>query len=277
MTTRIVHDATEIRHERRATLGIVLSMVAILISVSSFVYPIVSSEVGRWSMAERYLTALIGVGANTSYSARGLAAEGSQADKYAKTVGVAWEAALDGKADTSVVTGGQVLGWQGTFEVCFANLDIFNDKCSTYADFEYSETNRVSRFTVDGLPVEQVFGSGNYDRPITTTGDTKPNQMQAYDAGRLYDPDGVTKTLMLRIMRKETSSASGAPLTFVSAEVQDATEAVVEIEAKYFPPVFLFWDDYFAVIRVPAEAEFVHVCWAGMPEAETGCDWVYRL
>lgn len=260
----------------RANIGIAISLVALLISIITFVYPIWVANAARTDVVERYLTALVG-SERSAYVARGMAAEGSQADQFAQTTGVLWEAVADAGIDAgSLDTGSVTSARDGSYEVCFPGLAIFRAECSVYADFEFSERDRLARFTIDGQPVEQLFRSYEYDKTLTSVDGS--NQMRAYSAGRFWDSDSKEKVILLWIDRGANVSTAGRDdLTMSSVTAQDGEEKEVPIISSVFPESVSYYDAYYAAVRVPDEARFLYVCWSGVPQGESPCDWVYSI
>lgn len=260
----------------RANLGIAIALAAFLLSAATFFAPLWIASVNKDSVIESYLRALVGV-EKSAYVARGMAAEGSQADQFAGTIGVLWEAVADSEVDIAGIAEGSVTGiGEGNYSVCFPALDLFRDVCSVYGNFELTEGNRVARFTIDGQPVEQLFRSKRYDKPLTSVDGS--NQMRAFDAGRLWDSDSKEKVILLWVDRgANVSSAGRGNLTLNTVMAQDGEEAEAPIIAASFPASFAFYDAYYAAVRVPDEARFLWVCWTGAPDGESPCDWIYSI
>jgi len=264
---RLLHE------QKRTTVSLWLSAGAVLIALGSFVYPLVSSEISHQALTVRYLNALVGATPLAPYTARGVAVENSHADRYAETVGLLWDGLVDSEFDGSAVANGRVSGGWGTYTVCFPQVDVFRAECSTYADFEFSEGNRLARFTIDGLPVEQTYRYAQYDSTVTIEDDN--HQIRAYRAGQFVDSDKKSKTIVLWMDRAASSTAPSIDL--LSVQAQDGQENDIDVEAVHFPPRLPKFGDAYAVVRVPDSARFLYVCWSGHSEDEKPCDWINNI
>lgn len=269
-------DAAAKNGRGRANVGIAISLAALLISAASFLYPIWTEQTTRASVVSRYLNALVG-SERSAYVARGMAAEGSQADQFAQTTGVLWQALIDSGLDASSTPSGTITdNRDGTFEVCYPALDVFRDECGKYGDFEFTERNRLARFTIDGQPVEQLFRSNEYEKTLTSLDGS--NQIRAFSAGRFWDSDAQEKVILLWIDRGANVSTNGREdLTLSRIVAQDGEEAEVPIVASVFPESVSYYDAYYAAVRVPDEARFLYLCWDGVPTGESPCDWIYSI
>jgi hypothetical protein len=266
-----------LRENRRANVGLTFSIIAIVVSVASFLYPVASAQYTHVTQAKDYLEGLVQVARPGPYLARGSAAKGSDADLYADTVGRAWETWTLNRTDEEPVAVGTVTGDWGEYVVCFPALDIFPTECSTYSEFEYSDQDKVTRFSIDGMPIDQLYNSADYEKTATYSSDDGNEQVRAYYAGKLFDPSGVASTVILRLDRSLSSTSGRSPLSFDSLIAQNGAEEQVTVYASYFPETAVYYETYFAVVRVPRNARFLHICWSGVPEGEKACDWTYNL
>ena len=161
----------------------------------------------------------------------------------------------------------------GTYTVCFPRIDVFDVSCAQYADFEFSENSRLSRFTIYGQPVEQLYRPADYDR--RSTAEDSP-QLLGYIAGYFRDADANSKVIVLWLDRVESATPDQHHIRFASMVALDSDQNEVPASG-HFPTKVSYFDSYFAVVRVAESARFFYLCWDGVPAEESACDWIYGI
>lgn len=259
----------------RAKASLWISIAALVVSIISFAFPLWTQQNVRAAAIEEYVDGVVGIGSSSAYVAQGKAAEGSQASEYASTIGLLWEA-VEGSGDdiSGIAEGSATSKVGGDYEVCFPSLTVLPDSCSTFGDFEFGDNDRISRFTINGQPVEHLFQAGRYDNTLTSKDNAV--QIRAYSAGKLYDTDREEKTLILWFDRSNVEEEFTGELTIASTTSQDGNENTLEVLGSYFPDTVSYWDSYYAAVRLPDSARYLWVCLDGNPE-ERICEPIYNI
>ncbi|GAA4374959.1 hypothetical protein [Agromyces bauzanensis] len=263
------------RKEGRPAL--VLSIVSLVVSTVTAVFlaavplawrPVVIQP----PVASKYVEHLVTSGYRSAYLAAGLSEKDSPAWQFAeaiKTLRAAYEGAVTESNDGT---------WRGVgdgIEGCL-DLSLVYEDCVVFANFEFNENDRVVRFTIDGIPVEQLYRPANWSAPATA--EDGVGQFRAYTMAELFNTDYTRKILVYQLDRSP-SRADPLPFDLLYARVQYADLSEVTPEDAIYDVTgrITQWSRGVAFFDVPYNSEFIQLCWTHDPPDATVCDWIYNL
>jgi hypothetical protein len=280
MSTRQAQDDGSHSDAKTAHHALVVSIVSLglatLTSLGVAFLPFMWSTLSQTNIANNYAKHLVLPGYRTTYLSAGLAEKDSPAAQFADAVRVVREN-LEGPNGSSRVRSdpGTVSGAVDGIHACFHLPDVFA-KCVILANFEFDTNNRVTRFTIDGIPVEQLFRAPENDTASTRTDDT--GAFRAYRTVRIFDTDFKRKVLIYELDRTGGSDDT-KPLYYdaKSTRVQDVGETPI-LADRYtarVPDSLLQFERPYAMFSVPYSTEFILICWNHSPVDTSQCEWIY--
>lgn len=267
-------DITSSRRGRWEVASLIVAVIALLVSGLAFVWPIAAQANGRNDIVRGYLEALVENRSDEINVAAGYASLDSSAYSYATAIVNVWLAVEDSdRPDVGSALGSvapAVDGWT----VCMPDIELFDDTCRLYANFEYGDNDRITRFTIDGVPVEKLFQLTPNEHRLTTEGDA--DVFDAFASSQLRDPGGERRTFVFWV-RQERHPEPFSAIQFAGLVTQDAEEEALTAVASATPESLPYWDGAYVAFRVPDETRFLQLCWSGDLAGKDPCDWLYNL
>jgi hypothetical protein len=258
--------------------AIVLSLVAIIVTVWTAIYPSIATDHTRNDNARGYLELVISAQVHAPLSARSYTRADSDADDFAVVVSNVWKALPYTAAEREKLTAGSVtsLG-DGRFDVCFPHLEVefFGGQCVEAARFEFNDQNLIQRFTIDDLMVDSVMTPEGSELTKLTTGDDDP--VDIYAAGTLRDAKTDEQVSVFWLQRHPAANRDEFTATFETVTAENASQKEVEIFESRFPGSLSSRETSYAVIQTTQHAKYLKTCWTGVPNLDEQCEWTFGL
>ncbi len=255
----------------------VVSVLALFASIAALgvsLYPYVQETSVRQDATVGYLDRLVGVEWNDALRAKTFAVKGGDAELLASVINNAWLAGQYTEPEVLQLEAGSVTSrGAGEYEVCFprTKLPIFSDNCYVFSHFEFNETDRISRFAVDGVPVDALLPVRDFTDDLTL--DEGGGPIDAYPGGVIVSPDGSEKIVLLDV--RQIRGGQRDPIQFQSVRAENAAETDTPIIESSFPSELTYYGRGWAAVKVGTDAQFLLACWSGVPEGSESCSWVY--
>lgn len=261
--------------KRSATIISLTALVASIAAVGVSLYPYFEEATSRQDVTIRFLERLTGVEWNDALRARTFTARGSDAELFAGAVNRLWLAGQYTGEEFSQLNAGTVTQKaRDEYELCFpkTKLTVFSDDCFVFSHFEYNESDRITRFAVDGVAVESLLTSLDLENDLTS--DEGGGPIDALDGGAIYSPDGSEKIVILSV-RHVRGGSQEQHLEFASVSAQDSDEKEAEIFESSFPSALSYFDREWAAVKVATDTRFLLACWTNVAEGAESCSWIY--
>jgi hypothetical protein len=249
--------------------------VASIVAVGVSLYPYFEEATTRQGVTIRFLERLSGVEWNDALRAQTFAARGSAAELFTGAVNRVWLAGhYSGDEFGQLEKGSITLRAADEYAVCFpqTKLTVFSDDCYVFSHFEFNESDRITRFAVDGVAVETLLISLDLENDLTSEGDGGP--IDAFKGGEVVSPDGSEKIVILYV-RQVRGGSQQLRIEFASVSAEDSDEEEAEIIESSFPSALSYFDQEWAAVKVEMDTRFLLVCWTGLAEGAETCSWIY--
>jgi hypothetical protein len=239
------------RSDRRSVTSLRIAVLALVVSIGAAFGPPAFDVVNRAVLVSRFAEAIISTSSLDVQKASSAVSPGSTADQYIQVVTNVWAAHEDSGVTPDAEPGTiEILGWFSV-QLCFPTQPLLPYTCATFSDFEFSEAGRITRFVIDGQPLEDMFLAVNWDNDFTDDSD-ESDILRSLSAGTLLSAD------RSRVV------------------AQDPSESEVPIVSSAFPATLDWFETKYAAVHVPDDTRFLFVCWTA-PSVVDGCDWFYYI
>jgi hypothetical protein len=265
-------------HSTRNWIATTISVIALFVSIvaaAPAVYALVRDHRERDDVARRYVGALVATNVQDVDVAVGAAEPASAAADYANGIGAIVQSYND-NSEAVPAKAGTIAAEDGGYRLCFAAFSAFSShRCFTFANFEYNEHQRITRFTVDDLAVESIIATSDYDHSLT---DDANKDWRAYRTFVLTDSERAEKIEVLWLDRDLDGSSDEAPMRLTVGDAQDLHENVVQPVVEMLPIDLPKRGVVLGLIRVPVDTSYLVVCGDGpVVNPVARCHWLYRL
>jgi hypothetical protein len=185
----------------RDAVTVVISVVALVLSFATFIYPVASEAVRQRVVAQQYLINMTAVSSHWARVAARLAEPDSPAEGFAERVQWIIQG-TDARGTTgSLDSNGS---FQARFKFCLADLPTLPTHCAIADNFVYSDTGRVMDFALDGIPVAALFEGNNLDdQQWVTLSDGQQHELKVAQAASLSDVRGESTTVIMLVRSDE--------------------------------------------------------------------------
>jgi hypothetical protein len=263
------------RSDRRSVTSLRIAVLALVVSIGAAFGPPAFDVVNRAVLVSRFAEAIISTSSLDVQKASSAVSPGSTADQYIQVVTNVWAAHEDSGVTPDAEPGTiEILGWFSV-QLCFPTQPLLPYTCATFSDFEFSEAGRITRFVIDGQPLEDMFLAVNWDNDFTDDSD-ESDILRSLSAGTLLSADRSVKTVVFWIQRDRQNGEEFEQVALSRVVAQDPSESEVPIVSSAFPATLDWFETKYAAVHVPDDTRFLFVCWTA-PSVVDGCDWFYYI
>ncbi|MGK9148030.1 hypothetical protein KXS11_10435 [Plantibacter flavus] len=252
-----------------AVIALVLSALALAVSVFTFVAPIRGQVDARNTAVEAFLDRIVDASTLSQISAGAMTQAGSAANDYVQIMGYIWEG-WEYAEGLGGVDDGTYTQIDSGYKVCFPQVDVLTAECQVFDRFQFADgTDTITRFSIDEVPVEKLV---NLRSSSVQAGESVPS---AHLRGTLFDPTFESKSVVLSIgLNAAESYPVGTTIELSSVRIQDAGEHWLPDPVFELRPTISRYESVRGVLRTSGSANLVYACWTVQPTGTSTCAWM---
>jgi hypothetical protein len=237
----------------RDIVTIAISSLALTVSVLAVIYPVANQAIRARLAAQDYLVNVTTSSSFYANAAKWLAEPGSPAQEFAERIEHIWMASRSLEVATSNGTADSNGSFTSRFRVCFPPIATIPVECATADNFLFSESGRITDFTLNSIPVRALFEANDLsEREAIEVYPDDPGNLELVQISNLAAPGGV-QTAVFQIWGDDATSSDLTSVELVNAQ-DGATLAWAPLELER-SNIRYYW-----ALKMPRSTAEVNLC-----------------